>query len=166
MGFATHLGPWLLGTVKNTVGPLTTASAAAGQVRNVGACPAVQFKTVAATEITAQTFLAVLPAGAAIQNVQYLVTAAYATTTPTITIFVNGNAISAATSVSAFTTTGVTSIPLATSNPALVANVGTTDAVVSFTQANVTGATGEGVFSIAYIVRGSDGAANPSASAA
>lgn len=155
MGFATHLGPWLLGTVKDTTG--TTA----GTIRNVGACPAAQFKTVAATDITAQTVLAVLPAGAAIQNVQYLVTAAYATTTPTITIFVNGSAISAATSVSAFTTTGITSIPLATSNPALVANVGTTDAVVSFTQANVTGATGAGVFSIAYIVRGSDGSANP-----
>ena len=30
MGFATHLGPWLLGTVKNTTG--TTA----GLVRNTG----------------------------------------------------------------------------------------------------------------------------------
>ena len=30
MGFATHLGPWLLGTVKNTTG--TTA----GSVQNMG----------------------------------------------------------------------------------------------------------------------------------
>jgi len=163
MGFATHLGPWLLGTVKDTVGPTTVAGAAAGQVRNVGACPAAQFKTVAATDITANTILAVLPAGASIQNVQYVVTTAYATTTPTITVFVNGNAISATTSVSTFTTTGLTSIPLATSNPALVANVGATDALVSFTQANVTGATGAGVLSIAYIVRGSDGAIAPTA---
>ena len=155
MGFATHLGPWLLGTVKDTTG--TTA----GTIRNIGACPAAQFKTVAATDITANTVLAVLPAGASIQNVQYIVTTTYATTTPSMQIYVNGNAISAATAVSAFTATGLTSIPLGTSNPALVANVGATDAVVSFTQTNVTGSTGAGVFSIAYIVRGSDGAANP-----
>ena len=31
MGFASHLGPWLLGTVKNTTG--TTA----GTIRNMGA---------------------------------------------------------------------------------------------------------------------------------
>ena len=159
MGFATHLGPWLLGTVKDTTG--TTA----GTIRNIGASPAAQFKTVAATDITAQTVLAVLPAGASIQNVQYIVTTTYATTTPSMQIYVNGNAISAATAVSAFTATGLTSIPLGTSNPGLVANVGATDAVVSFTQTNVTGSTGAGVFSIAYIVRGSDGAANPAPSA-
>ena len=161
MGFATHLGPWLLGTVKDTVGPTTVAGAAAGQVRNVGACPAAQFKTVSNADITANTVLAVLPAGASIQNVQYIVTTAYATTTPSMQIYVNGNAISAATAVSAFTATGLTAIPLATSNPGLVANVGSVDAVVSFTQTNVTAGTGAGVFSIAYIVRGSDGAANP-----
>ena len=151
MAVATHLGPWLLGTVKDTTG--TTA----GTIRNIGATPVAQFKTVAATDITANTVLAILPAGAAIQNVQYIVTTAYSTTTPSMPIYVNGNAISAATAVSTFTATGLTSIPLATSNPALVANVGTTDATVSFTQTNVTGATGAGVFSIAYIVRNADG---------
>jgi hypothetical protein len=161
MGFATHLGPWLLGTVKDTSAAVTTGNAALGLIRNVGACPAAQFKTVSNADITANTVLAVLPAGASIQNVQYIVTAAYATTTPSMQIYVNGNAISAATAVSAFTTTGLTAIPLATSNPALVANVGATDAVVSFTQTNVTAGTGAGVFSIAYIVRGSDGSTAP-----
>ena len=156
MGFATHLGSWLLGTVKNTTG--TTA----GTIQNLGACPSIQTKVVAATDITAGTVACVLPAGALIQRVSYLVTTAYATTTPTIAVLVNGSAISAATSVSAFTTTGSTDIPLGTSNPGLVANVGSTDAIITFTQANVTGSTGAGLLTIAYVVRGSDGAMYPS----
>lgn len=155
MGFASHLGPWLLGTNKYTTG--TTAST----IQNMGATPCIQTKTVAATDITAATTAFVLPAGALIQRVTFLVTTAYATTTPTIAVQVNGNAVSAATSVSAFTTTGSTDIPLGTSNPALVANVGTADAIVSFTQANVTGSTGAGILTIAYVVRGSDGAMYP-----
>ncbi len=162
MGFATHLGPWLLGTVKDTTG------ATAGTIRNIGACPSVQFKTVAYADTTANTVLAVLPAGAAIQNVQFLITTAYTTTNPTLTIFVNGTAITAAITVAspAAGATGVAALALGTTNPGLVANVGSADAIVSFTQTNGGGGTGAGVFSIAYIVRGSDGSANPSASAA
>ena len=40
MGFATHLGPWLLGTQKDTVG------SAQGQLRNVGAAIVSQTKKV------------------------------------------------------------------------------------------------------------------------
>ena len=157
MGIATHLGPWVLGTVRSTTG--TTA----GTIRNTGACPSVQFKTVAATDITAGTYAVTLPAGAYIQNAQFLTTTAFVTTTPTITLFVNNTstAISAATNLSAFTTTGVVAIPLATSNPALVANVGTTDVNILFTLANVTGSTGAGTLVIAYVVRNSDGSIYP-----
>ena len=151
MAVATHLGPWLLGTVKDTTG--TTA----GTIRNIGATATAQFKAVVYTDTTAQTLLAVLPAGAAIQNVQFLVTTAYGTATPTFTILVNGTAISAATSTIAFGSTGITSIPLATTSPGLVANVGTTDAIVSFTQAAASSTAGAGVLSIAYIVRNADG---------
>jgi hypothetical protein len=42
MGFSTHLGPWLLGTVKDTTGTV----AASGQVRNVGASIVAQTKKV------------------------------------------------------------------------------------------------------------------------
>jgi hypothetical protein len=153
MSVATRLGPWLLGTVKDTTG--TTA----GTMRNIGACPAAQFKTVAYADTTANTVLAVLPAGAAIQNIQFLITTAYTTTNPTFTVYVNGTAITAAITVAspAAGATGIASFALGTTNPSLVANVGTTDATISFTQANGGGTTGAGVLSIAYIVRNADG---------
>lgn len=160
MGLASHLGPWLLGTVKDTTG--TTA----GTIRNMGATPVVQTKAVAYGDTTANTTLAVLPAGALIQNCQYIVTTAYTTTAPTFTIYVNGNAISAAVSTLAAGATGVAAIALGTSNPALVANVGSTDAVVSFTQANGGGGTGAGTLVIAYVVRNSDGSSAPTSQTA
>ena len=157
MGFATHLGPWLLGTVKDTTG--TTA----GTIRNTGATAVAQFKTVAYGDTTAQTQLAVLPAGASIQNVQFLITTAYTTTNPTLTIFVNGTAITAAITVAspAAGATGIASLAIGTTNPAAVANVGATDAIVSFTQANGGGGTGAGVLSIAYVVKAADGTIVP-----
>jgi hypothetical protein len=63
MGFATHLGPWLLGTVKNTTG--TTV----GSIENLGATVCSQtFKkdyTGQAASATTDT-ICVLPAGAQI----------------------------------------------------------------------------------------------------
>ena len=160
MGFATHLGPWLLGTVKDTTG--TTA----GSIRNIGATAVAQFKAVAYADVTANTTLAVLPAGASIQNIQYLITTAYTTTNPTLTIYVGGTAITAAITVAspAAGATGIASLAIGTTNPALVANVGSTDAIVSFTQSNGGGTTGAGVLSIAYIVKGSDGVTAPTPS--
>lgn len=157
MGFATHLGPWLLGTVKDTTG--TTA----GTIRNTGATPVIQLKTVAYGDTVANTTLAVLPAGAYIQNVQYVISTAYTTTNPTFTIYVNGTAISATAVIAspAAGATGVAAIPLGTSNPNLVLNVGTTDAIVSFTHSNGGGTTGAGTLVIAYLVRASDGSAYP-----
>jgi len=67
MGFATHLGPWLLGTVKNTTG--TTA----GTIQNTGSASVTQTKkvnytgSVAAATVT--TTLFTLPAGAQITSI-------------------------------------------------------------------------------------------------
>jgi hypothetical protein len=160
MGFATHLGPWLLGTVKNTTG--TTA----GTIQNIGAAHTLQTNTVEYADTTAQTLLAVLPAGSLIQSIQFLTTTAYTTTAPTFAFFVNGTAINSASAPSGTTagTTGRGGFTLGTSNPSLVANVGTTDALVSFTQVNGSGGTGAGTLEISYIVRGSDGAMYPTAS--
>ena len=157
MGVASRLGPWLLGTVLNTTG--TTA----GTIRNMGATAVAQFKAVAYADTTANTVLAVLPAGAAIQNIQFLISTAYTTTNPTFTFYVNGTAITAAITVAspAAGATGIASFALATTNPGLVTNVGTTDAIISFTQANGGGGTGAGVLSIAYIVRNDDGTYGP-----
>jgi hypothetical protein len=66
MGFATHLGAWLLGTVKDTTG--TTA----GTVRNIGSTNVTQTKKVNHTGTTtagAATLIAVLPAGAQIIDI-------------------------------------------------------------------------------------------------
>jgi hypothetical protein len=66
MGFATHLGPWLLGTVKNTTG--TTV----GSIRNTGATLVSQtFKkdyTGQAASATTDT-ICVIPAGAQIVSI-------------------------------------------------------------------------------------------------
>jgi hypothetical protein len=132
----------------------------------MGATAVAQFKAVAYADTTANTTLAVLPAGASIQNIQFLITTAYTTTNPTITVYVNGTAITAAITVAspAAGATGIATLAIGTTNPALVANVGTTDAIVSFTQSNGGGGTGAGTLSIAYIVKGSDGVANPTVS--
>jgi len=67
MGFATHLGPWLLGTVKNTTG--TTV----GSIENLGATICSQtFKkdyTGQAASATTDT-VCVLPAGAQIVDIK------------------------------------------------------------------------------------------------
>ena len=67
MGFATHLGPWLLGTVKNTTG--TTA----GTIQNTGATAVTQTKKVVYTgtvaAATATTTLFTIPAGSQITSI-------------------------------------------------------------------------------------------------
>jgi hypothetical protein len=156
MGMATHLGPWLLGTVRSTTG--TTA----GTIRNIGATPCAQFKNIAYADTTANTVLAVLPAGSSIQNIQLIFTTAYTTTTPTFVFYVNGTAITGTITPSVtFGNTGVAAVALGTTNPGLIANVGSTDAIVSFSQTNGGGGTGAIQASIAYIVRNADGTIAP-----
>ena len=160
MGFATHLGPWLLGTVKNTTG--TTA----GTIRNMGATVVSQSKAILYTDITAATVAFTIPAGSQILTAQFNTTVAYATTTPTYALFVNAVAINTAANGSVFTNTGIVNILLGNNNAAgavLCNNVGTGDAIITFTQANVTATSGAGVLTITYVVKDSDGSANPTA---
>jgi len=67
MGFATHLGPWLLGTVKNTTG--TTA----GTIQNTGTTTVSQTKKVVYTgaiyTADTTTTLFTIPAGAQIISI-------------------------------------------------------------------------------------------------
>jgi hypothetical protein len=161
MGFATHLGPWLLGTVKDTTG--TTA----GTIRNMGATIVAQTKSILYTDITAGTVAFTIPAGSQILTASFNTTVAYATTTPTYALFVNGTAINTAANGSVFTNTGIVNLLLGNNNAAaavLCNNVGTGDAIITFTQANVTATSGAGILTMTYIVKGSDGVANPTAS--
>ena len=160
MGFATHLGPWLLGTVKNTTG--TTS----GTIRNLGATVVSQSKAILYTDITAATVAFTIPAGSQILTAQFNTTVAYATTTPTYALFSNAVAINTAANGSVFTNTGIVNILLGNNSAAaavLCNNVGTSDAIITFTQANVTATSGAGVLTLTYVVKGSDGVANPTA---
>jgi hypothetical protein len=150
MAFASHLGPWLLGTVKNTTG--TTA----GTIRNMGATVVNQTKAVAFNDVAAtQAF--VIPAGSLITGMTFLTTTAF-DPAGTITISINGTASSNAVTI----TTAVShAIAPNAAGTVLFANVGTADAIVTYTLGS-TPTDGAGTLVINYVVRNSDGAANPS----
>lgn len=137
MAIATHLGPWLLGTVKSTSG--TTA----GTVRNTGA-------TIVAQQITLVPSVAVtcyIPAGATITSVQsYMTTGAVGTPNVVIAGVTVGTLSTAAgvNSLSGAATTGAATT---------MQNVGTTDALLSYTAT----AASAGYLVVAYVVKNSDG---------
>jgi hypothetical protein len=163
MGLATHLGPWLLGTVKSTTG--TTA----GTLRNLGATLVAQSVAIVYTNITAGTYAFTLPAGAQILDALFNTTVAYATTTPTYALFVNGTAINTAANGSVYTNTGIVNLLLGNNSAAaavLCNNVGSTDAVITYTQANVTATSGAGILTMRYVVKQADGTYVPTAQTA
>lgn len=151
MGFASHLGPWLLGTVKNTTG--TTA----GTIRNMGATVVSQSANVAFGTLTGAAF--VLPAGAQITSVTVVTSVVFSAAT-TCKLSIGGTD---------FTTTGtvtnVGSVALAANatTPGGWLNVGSTDAIVTYTLAGAGLTTGAATIIISYVVRDSDGSANPTA---
>ena len=160
MGLASHLGPWLLGTVKDTVG----TSASLGQIRNMGATIVTQSRSVLFSDQTAQTTLCVIPAGSLITNISYIATTSY-NATPTMTFFIGGTQVSSAASI---TTTGTTNFQAnlgtnSAAGAALIANTGTTDAVLAFTQTNAGQSAGAGILVVQYVVRNSDGTYAPTA---
>ena len=151
MGFATHLGPWLLGTVKDTTG--TTA----GSVRNLGATIVAQtFDLTAAQVATGSISAGFIPAGAAITSVQILTTTLFASAT-TLKVTIAGVDVNTASTITSAGTIAVS--PAATFTP-IQADVGATDAAVTFTTtgSSVTGAV---TVIVAYIVRGADGVGYP-----
>jgi hypothetical protein len=155
MGFASHLGPWLLGTNKYTTG--TTA----GSIQNMGATIVAQTDTVTFADTTATT-AAVLPAGACITSVQLLIDGVvFNGTSPTLTIKNGATTIGTITPTSGtggqYAMTATTTV----ADAAKITNVGSTDAIITTTVSGTTVTTGSGTLIIAYIVRGSDGAMYP-----
>jgi len=158
MGFASHLGPWLLGTVKNTTG--TTA----GTIRNMGATVVTQTGLTTVADTTATTEF-VLPAGAQILEFYVDITTAYAGTT--------GNTITIQTAAgnSLATVGGATTTPLAVGRATTTVtgaqigtylNVGSTDLIIQAVYACAgTASGGAANVTCVYTVRGSDGVANP-----
>ena len=156
MGFATHLGPWLLGTVKDTTDTTT------GSIRNTGFATVAQNKAVVYND-TAASQAFVLPAGALLMEV-YLnqaTTTFTSGTSGTFTVLINGVSAGAITITTG--TAGILAItPSTQAQAALWANVGSTDAIITYTGATLSA--GSGVLIAKYGVRGSDGVGFPSPS--
>ena len=154
MGLASHLGPWLLGTVKNTTG--TTA----GTIRNMGATNSVQTGVTTVSDTTAAQ-LFVLPAGSQILDFFVDITTAYAGTT--------GNTITIATSTGTTlgTVGGASTTPLAVGRATFTitgasigtyVNVGSTDVIIQATYACAgTASGGQATVTCRYVVRQADG---------
>jgi len=152
MGFATHLGPWLLGTVKNTTG--TTS----GTIRNMGATTVSQSATLVFGTLTGTAFT--LPAGAQITDIKVVTTVVFsAATTLKLT-----NGTTDFTTTGTITSVGGISLTANATTPALWLNVGTTDAIITYTMAGTSLTTGAATVIVTYVVRDTDGSANPSAS--
>ena len=155
MGLATHLGPWLLGTVKNTTG--TTA----GTIRNTGFTMVAQNAPVAYNDAAA-TRAFVLPAGSVIQELALYQTTTFTSgTSGTITVYINGVAAATAQTITTGTAGILTFAPATDAQTAVWANVGSTDAIITYTGATLNA--GAGVLFVEYGVRGSDGTYVPSA---
>lgn len=160
MGLASHLGPWLLGTVKNTTG--TTA----GTIRNMGATSSVQTGITTVNDTSANT-LFVLPAGSQILSFTVDITTAYAGTT--------GNTITIATStgttlgtVGSSTTTplsvGRATFTITSASIPTYVNVGTSDVLIQATYACAgTASGGSATVTCNYVVRQADGTYAPTA---
>jgi hypothetical protein len=158
MGFATHLGPWLLGTVKNTTG--TTA----GTIRNMGATEVTQTVTLDFSSIngslTGRAF--VLPAGAMITYFKYFVTSTFDEAT-TLKLSIGATDVTAATTVTGpAAPANMTNATASNAVTSLFNNVGATDAIVNYTATKAgTLTTGSVTIQCTYTVRNSDGSASP-----
>lgn len=156
MGFAAHLGPWRLGTVKNTTG--TTA----GSVSNMGCSIVAQTFVFGFADINAALTgtIGALPAGACITSIQINTTVVFSAAT-TLKLTIAGVDVNTASTI-----TTVAPIAVAQSATFLPVgqNVGTTDALIQFTATKgATLTTGSATVIIAYVVRASNGAIAPTA---
>ena len=154
MGFASHLGPWRLGTVKDTTG--TTAATTS----NMGCTVVAQSNDTTFADSTATNMFAI-PAGSQILNVYLDVTEAFnAGTNNTITIKVGSTTIASVTATSANIAVGRQTLTLAAT--ASWVNV-TADSFITstFTGTGTAATTGIGYVTVEYVVRNSDGAQAP-----
>lgn len=148
MGFATHLGPWLLGTNKE------------GSGVNTGGTVSLQYNTLTAPALTVNGLT--LPAGALIEDITIDVTTLFDGTTPTLsvgtvatpTLYASGVVLTAAARLRpAFTAAQL----------AAMRNIGTTDVAVLVTNTAANSTVGSAFIKITYVVRDSAGNLRPTA---
>lgn len=149
MGFASHLGVWRTGTVKDTTG--TTP----GTISNMGC--AVLSQTAALGLTTSTPF--VIPAGAQILYFNIDVTTTF-TTGATLAV---GDGTTAAKYVTAITTpaAGRQAITYTAAQLTNMSNIGTSDVQVTVTMAGTTAVAGAGFITVVYVQHASDGSAAP-----
>jgi hypothetical protein len=152
MGFATHLGPWLLGTVKNTTGTVP------GTIRNMGATVVAQEAPVVFGTLTGTAF--VLPAGSLVTDVKVVTTTVFSAAT-TAKLSIGGVDF---TTTGTITSVGSVALGANATTPGGWLNVGSTDAIVTYTLAGTALTTGAATIVITYVVLASDGSNNPSQS--
>jgi hypothetical protein len=173
MGFATHLGPWLLGTVKSTTG--TTV----GTIENLGATVVSQtFKknyTGQAASATTDT-ICVLPAGAQIQFIHIDTLVAFTGSTAANVSIGDGTTAALYWASTDVTTAGRAAISnasaklgawsgAATTDSPNGAGVGSTDVKIVATMTPTVAAVTAGTvqYTIIYTVANTNGAQYPSA---
>jgi hypothetical protein len=158
MGLASHLGPWLLGTVKDTTGT------AAGTIRNMGATEVTQTATLGFSSVngslTGTAF--VLPAGAMITYFKYFVTETFSAAT-TVKLSIGATDVTAATTVTGpAVPANFTNASASDAVTSLFANVGSTDAIITYTATKAsTLTTGSVTIQVTYTVRNSNGTIVP-----
>jgi hypothetical protein len=145
MGFATHLGPWLLGTVKNTTGNT------AGTIRNTGCTVVSQSADVVYGTLTGTA--CVIPAGAQIVGVTVVTTTVFSAAT-TCKLSIGGTDF---TTNGTITNVGSVDLAANATTPGGWLNVGATDALIAYTLAGSGLTTGAATIIISYAVRDSSG---------
>jgi hypothetical protein len=149
MGFATHLGPWLLGTNKYTTG--TTAAT----TENMGCTVVSQSADVVFGTLTGN--LIAVPAGSQIVDVKVVTTTVFSAAT-TCVLNIGGTAF---TTTGTVTSVGSVALGANATTPAGWLNVGTSDVLIAYTLAGTALSTGAATIIVTYAVRASNGAQGP-----
>lgn len=152
MGFATHLGPWLLGTVKNTTG------STAATTQNTGCTVVSQSKNVVFGTLTGNAIA--IPAGSQIVDIKVVTTEVFSAAT-TCKLSIGGTDF---TTTGTITSVGSVALGANATTPGGWLNVGSSDTFITYTLAGTSLTTGAATIVITYAVRGSNGAQAQSAS--
>lgn len=145
MGFATHLGAWLLGTVKE------------GPAVNTGGTASLQYVTLTAP---AQTVTLNLPAGAMIEDIVVDVSTLFDGTTPALSVGITGTLGLYASGV-ALTAAGRLRPTFTGAQLTAMRNIGTSDVQVVVSNSAANSTVGTAFVKITYVVRDAFGNLRP-----
>ena len=150
MGFATHLGPWLLGTNRYTTGTTATTLANTGCTVVSQSFPVV-FGTLTGSPIA-------VPAGSQIVDVKVVTTTVFSSAA-TATLNIGGTDF---TTTGTITSVGSVALGANATTPGGWVNVGTSDVLIAYTLTGTALTTGAATIIVTYAVRNSDGSQRPS----